>query len=82
MPGVVLPFFHRPLSTYLNFCLSEGLVLRRIDEPAPPVGFLARAPEYAAAATIPRLLALLFERPAVRRRPTPAAPPTPGPAGE
>ena len=82
-PGVVLPFFHRPLSTYLNVCLSDGLVLHRIDEPAPPPGFLARAPEYAAAATIPRLLALLFERPAVvRGRPTAAAPPTPDPAGE
>ena len=61
-PGVVLPFFHRPLSTYLNACLALGLVLVRIDEPAPPPGFLSRAPEYPAAASIPRLLGLLFRR--------------------
>ena len=29
-----------------------------MEEPAPPPGFLARAPEYAAAGTIPRLLLL------------------------
>jgi hypothetical protein len=29
-----------------------------MEEPAPPAGFLARAAEYAAAATIPRLLFL------------------------
>ena len=61
-PGVVLPFFHRPLSTYLNHCLDLGLRLIRMDEPPPPPGFLSRALEYPAAATIPRLLALLFER--------------------
>jgi hypothetical protein len=61
-PGVTLPFCHRPLSTYLNFCLRLGLSLARIDEPAPPPGFLERAPEYSDAASIPRLLALLFVR--------------------
>src|SRR5207237_444289 len=39
-PGVVLPFFHRPLSTYLNHCLGLGLDLIRMDEPAPPPGLL------------------------------------------
>jgi hypothetical protein len=29
-----------------------------MEEPPPPPGFLERAPEYAAAATIPRLLLL------------------------
>jgi hypothetical protein len=33
-----------------------------MEEPAPPTGFLARATEYADAATIPRLLALRAER--------------------
>ena len=33
-----------------------------MDEPAPPPGFLARAPEYPAADTIPRLLLLLQTR--------------------
>jgi hypothetical protein len=31
-------------------------------EPAPPPGFLAAAPEYAGAASIPRLLLLRAER--------------------
>jgi hypothetical protein len=29
-----------------------------MDEPPPPPGFIAQAPEYAEAATIPRLLVL------------------------
>jgi hypothetical protein len=31
-------------------------------EPAPPPGFLARAPQYVDAATVPRLLVLRAER--------------------
>lgn len=61
-PGVLLPFCHRPLSAYVNGCLEQGLELVRMDEPAPPPGFLARAPEYPEAASIPRLLGLLFRR--------------------
>jgi ubiquinone/menaquinone biosynthesis C-methylase UbiE len=60
--GVFIPFVHRPLSRYVNAMADAGLVLRRMDEPAPPPGFLARASEYEAAATIPRLLLLLAER--------------------
>ena len=37
---------------------SCGLLVDHMDEPAPPPGFLAQAAEYAAAATIPRLLVL------------------------
>ncbi len=55
---VFIPFIHRPLSRYLNALASNGLLLQRMDEPAPPAGFLARAEEYVAAATIPRLLYL------------------------
>jgi hypothetical protein len=33
-----------------------------MDEPAPPPGFLARAAEYAEAASIPRLLFLRAEK--------------------
>jgi hypothetical protein len=33
-----------------------------MEEPAPPPGFLARASEYEAAATIPRLLFLRTEK--------------------
>ncbi|MBI2169814.1 MAG: class I SAM-dependent methyltransferase [Actinobacteria bacterium] len=61
-PGVVLPFVHRPLSAYVNTMRDHGLVIERMEEPAPPPGFLERAPEYAAQATIPRLLALLARR--------------------
>ncbi|MEA3019534.1 MAG: hypothetical protein QOI47_1058 [Actinomycetota bacterium] len=59
---VFIPFIHRPLSRYVNAMSAAGLTIRRMDEPAPPPGFLARAAEYAAAATIPRLLFLLAER--------------------
>ncbi|MGH9185026.1 MAG: methyltransferase domain-containing protein, partial [Acidimicrobiales bacterium] len=56
---VFIPFIHRPLSRYVNALAGRGLVVRRMEEPAPPPGFLARAAEYAAAATIPRLLLLV-----------------------
>jgi len=55
---VFIPFIHRPVSRYLNALIANGLLLHRICEPAPPPGFLARAAEYEAAATIPRLLYL------------------------
>ena len=54
--GVELPFVHRPLSRYVNAMAEAGLHVVRMDEPAPPEGFLKRADEYRAAATIPRLL--------------------------
>jgi SAM-dependent methyltransferase len=57
-PGVSLPFVHRPLSQYVNAMADCGLLIERMDEPAPPEGFLARADEYRAAVTIPRLLLL------------------------
>jgi SAM-dependent methyltransferase len=60
--GVFIPFIHRPLSRYLNALADHGLTLRRMEEPPPPPGFLARAAEYAAAATIPRLLFLRTEK--------------------
>jgi SAM-dependent methyltransferase len=56
--GVVLPFVHRPLSQYINAMAESGLVLERMEEPEPPAGFIAKAAEYQAAATIPRLLFL------------------------
>lgn len=55
---IFIPFIHRPLSRYLNALIANGLLLHRISEPAPPAGFLARAAEYEAASTIPRLLYL------------------------
>ena len=59
---VFLPFVHRPLSRYVNAMAAAGLFVTRMEEPPPPPGFLARAEEYAAAATIPRLLFLRAEK--------------------
>jgi SAM-dependent methyltransferase len=61
-PGVVLPFVHRPLSQYVNAMARNGLLIERMEEPMPPEGFLARAPEYRDAATIPRLLLMLARK--------------------
>ncbi len=61
-PGVLLPFVHRPLSRYVNAMAESGLLIERMEEPAPPPGFLARAAEYVDAATIPRLLFLLARK--------------------
>lgn len=55
---VFIPFIHRPLSRYVNALSANGLLLERMEEPAPPAGFLAKAEEYMAASTIPRLLYL------------------------
>ena len=60
--GVFIPFIHRPLSRYVNAMVAAGLVIRRMVEPTPPPGFLARAQEYADAATIPRPLFLAAEK--------------------
>jgi SAM-dependent methyltransferase len=60
--GVQLPFVHRPLNRYVNGLADRGLVVAHMDEPAPPPGFVAVAPEYAGVATIPRLLLLRAEK--------------------
>ena len=60
--GVFIPFVHRPLSRYVNAMATAGLLVTRMEEPAPPAGFLARAQEYRDAATIPRLLFLRAEK--------------------
>ena len=61
-PGVDLPFLHRPLHRYVNCMAEHGLLVEHMDEPAPPTGFLSRAPEYEQAATIPRLLVMVARR--------------------
>jgi SAM-dependent methyltransferase len=68
---VFIPFIHRPLSRYVNAMIDAGLVIRRMEEPAPPPGFLERATEYHDAATIPRLLFLLAEKVPGLRFPAP-----------
>ena len=59
---VFIPFIHRPLSRYVNALATNGLLITRMEEPAPPPGFLERAHEYTEAATIPRLLLLRCEK--------------------
>lgn len=56
--GVFIRFLHRPLSRYVNSLIAHGLRIERMLEPSPPQGFLDRAPEYALAHTVPRLLYL------------------------
>jgi ubiquinone/menaquinone biosynthesis C-methylase UbiE len=56
--NIFIRFIHRPLSRYVNALISNGLLIERMYEPAPPQGFLDRAPEYALAHTVPRLLYL------------------------
>jgi hypothetical protein len=60
--GVFVPFVHRPLSRYVNLLVDHQLLVTRMEEPAPPPGFLARAGEYTGAETIPRLLFILAEK--------------------
>jgi SAM-dependent methyltransferase len=60
---VLIPFVHRPLSRYVNAMAAAGLFIERMEEPAPPPGFLERAEEYKDAATIPRLLFLRAVKP-------------------
>src|SRR3954470_3731480 len=61
-PGVKLPFMHRPLSRYVQVMGASGLLIEHMDEPPPPPGFLSEAWEYAAAATIPRLMLIRARR--------------------
>lgn len=53
---VWIRFIHRPMSRYVNVLAAHGLTIERMSEPAPPPGFLAQAPGYAASAAFPRLL--------------------------
>ncbi len=59
---VFITFIHRPLSRYVNTLAAHGLVVVHMEEPPPPAGFLARAPEYPDAASIPRLLLLRLQK--------------------
>jgi SAM-dependent methyltransferase len=62
--GVFVRFVHRPLGRYVNAVIDAGIDLVRLLEPAPPPGFLAKAPEYEAdvVLTTPRLLAIVGDR--------------------
>jgi hypothetical protein len=60
--GVFIRFVHRPLHRYVNAMAGQGLLIEHMVEPAPPAGFLAQAPEYLEAASIPRLLLLVARK--------------------
>lgn len=62
--GVFVRFVHRPLSRYVNGMIRAGIDVAEMIEPAPPPGFLAKAPEYEedVVVTTPRLLALIGDR--------------------
>jgi SAM-dependent methyltransferase len=60
--GVHITFYHRTLSRYLNTARGLGLSLQHMEEPAPPPGFVALAPEYTEQMTMPRMMLLRFER--------------------
>ena len=70
--GVRVRFVHRPLGRYVNGLLDAGLDLVRMEEPAPPAGFIAKAGEYEheVVRTTPRLLLLVAEKPPVRSEAT------------
>ncbi|MFQ5558307.1 MAG: class I SAM-dependent methyltransferase [Acidimicrobiales bacterium] len=62
--GVFVRFVHRPLARYVNAVLAAGLRIVRMEEPAPPEGFLATADEYDrdVVRTTPRLLMLVADK--------------------
>lgn len=59
--GVFISFNHRPVSQYINSAAVQGLLLTRMEEPSPPPGFVALAPEYTEQTTMPRVLFMRFE---------------------
>jgi SAM-dependent methyltransferase len=59
---VLMRFVHRPLHRYVNAMVDAGVVVTGMQEPPPPPGFLAIAPEYQGAAFIPRLMVLRGHR--------------------
>lgn len=64
-------FVHRPLGRYVNGLIDAGLHVVRMEEPAPPPGFIAKAGEYEhdVVQTTPRLLLLVAEKPELRSEP-------------
>lgn len=61
-PGIPVRFAHRPLSRYINPLCEAGLALTRLEEPAPPLEFLADSLELDLELAMPRLCVMRFER--------------------
>jgi SAM-dependent methyltransferase len=62
-PGVPVRFSHRPLSHYVNTVCDAGLVLRRLEEPEPPLEFLTDSLDLSLERSMPRLCLMRFEKP-------------------
>ncbi|KIC51149.1 class I SAM-dependent methyltransferase [Tateyamaria sp. ANG-S1] len=60
--GLRIQNWHRPLSTYMQAFLSQGLILRQFDEPAPECGPPERVRSYA---RMPYLMMMEWEKPAL-----------------
>jgi len=64
--GIEIPFFHRPLSRYLNPLAEHDVLLVKMVEPPPIPAFLVGSIDAELEGAIPRLLAMRFEyRPSV-----------------
>ena len=61
-PGVVVRFWHRPLSAYVNAFSARGLLVAEMVEPSPPEDFQVVLSDPTMAATIPRLLLLRLSK--------------------
>lgn len=59
-PGIEIPFYHRPLSRYLNTLADHDVLLTRMFEPPPLPVFLVDSIDPELERTIPRLLAMRF----------------------
>lgn len=59
---VFIPFVHRPLHRYMNALADAGFSFKRMIEPSPPEGFLARNEYFRQSAAIPRLLVLVCDK--------------------
>jgi SAM-dependent methyltransferase len=66
--GIEIPFYHRPLSRYINPLAAHDLLLSQMFEPPPIPAFLVGSLDPELEGAIPRLLALRFEyRPTIAR---------------
>jgi len=59
--GIEIPFFHRPLSRYLNPLAARDVLLTAMFEPPPIPAFLRDSLDPELEGAIPRLLAMRFE---------------------
>jgi SAM-dependent methyltransferase len=61
-PGVTIPFAHRPISRYINPLAERDLLLTEMLEPPPLERFITDSVDPVLERSVPRLLAMCFER--------------------